>query len=35
MRRRGHDESVIRQLVYDNPLAFMSQSRSFQFAPPT
>ena len=35
MRRRGHDESVIRQLVYDNPLKFMRQSRNFQFAPPT
>jgi hypothetical protein len=34
MQRRGHDEAVIRQLVYDNPLAFMSQSRNFQFAPP-
>jgi uncharacterized protein len=29
MRRRGHDESVIRQLVYDNPLEFMRQSRNF------
>ena len=34
MRRRGHAESVIRQIVYDNPLEFMSQSRNFQFTPP-
>ncbi len=34
MRRRGHAESLIRQLVYDNPLKFFNQSRNFQFAPP-
>ncbi|MER3416052.1 MAG: metal-dependent hydrolase [Gemmataceae bacterium] len=27
MRRRGHDTSVIRRIVYDNPLRFFSQSR--------
>ena len=26
MRRRGHAEEVIRKVVYDNPLAFFSQS---------
>jgi uncharacterized protein len=26
MRRRGHPEAVIRQIVYDNPLAFFRQS---------
>jgi predicted metal-dependent TIM-barrel fold hydrolase len=31
MRRRGHSESLIRQVVYDNPLEFFSQSRNFQF----
>lgn len=35
MRRRGHPESVIRQIVYDNPLKFWSQSRNFRFTPPT
>ena len=25
MRRRGHDEALIRKVVYDNPLAFFSQ----------
>ncbi len=34
MRRRGHPESLLRQLVYENPLRFMNQSRSFSFAPP-
>lgn len=34
MRRRGHPESLIKQIVYDNPLKFMSQSRSFAFTPP-
>src|SRR3954466_3735761 len=34
MRRRGHPESLIRQVVYDNPLEFFSQSRGFQFTPP-
>ena len=34
MRRRGHPESLIRQIVYDNPLEFFSASRNFQFTPP-
>ena len=34
MRRRGHPESLIRRVVYDNPLAFFSQSRNFAFDPP-
>jgi len=29
MRRRGHAESLIRRIVYDNPLRLMSQSRRF------
>jgi predicted metal-dependent TIM-barrel fold hydrolase len=33
MRRRGHDESRIRKIVYDNPLEFCSQSRRFAFSP--
>jgi len=33
MRRRGHPESLIRQLVYENPLKFFKQSRNFQFTP--
>lgn len=33
MRRRGHAESLIRRVVYDNPLEFFSQSRSFNFTP--
>jgi predicted metal-dependent TIM-barrel fold hydrolase len=31
MRRRGHPESLIRRIVYDNPIEFFSQSRNFQF----
>ena len=34
MRRRSHPESLIRRIVYENPLTFMSQSRSFKFTPP-
>jgi len=31
MRRRGHAESVIRRIVYENPLEFFRQSQNFQF----
>lgn len=34
MRRRGHDEATIRQVVLDNPLSFFGQSRNFDFQPP-
>lgn len=34
MRRRGHSETKITKVVYDNPLEFFSQSRNFQFTPP-
>jgi predicted metal-dependent TIM-barrel fold hydrolase len=34
MRRRGHSESVIRRVVYENPVQFFSQSRGFVFDPP-
>jgi hypothetical protein len=34
MRRRGHAESLIRRVVYENPLQFFSQSTSFQFRAP-
>jgi uncharacterized protein len=30
MRRRGYPESLIRRIVYDNPIEFFSQSRNFQ-----
>ena len=33
MRTRGHDESLIRKVVLDNPLAFFSQCARFQFTP--
>ncbi|MEA1950746.1 MAG: TatD family hydrolase [Planctomycetota bacterium] len=33
MRRREHDEAVIRQVVYDNPLKFFSQSKNFNYLP--
>ncbi len=35
MRRRDHSEATIRKVVYDNPLAFLSQSRNFRFTPRT
>jgi predicted metal-dependent TIM-barrel fold hydrolase len=34
MRKRGHGESLIRRVVYENPLAFFSQSKNFHFRPP-
>lgn len=34
MRRRGHAESLIRKVVYDNPLEFFRQSQGFDFTPP-
>ena len=34
MRRRDHPESLIRQVVYENPLEFFRQSRGFEFSPP-
>lgn len=34
MRRRGHAESLIRKVVYENPLAFFSKSSNFSFTPP-
>jgi predicted metal-dependent TIM-barrel fold hydrolase len=33
MRRRGHGDSLIRQVVYENPLRFFRQSRRFDFEP--
>lgn len=33
MRRRGHSESLIRRIVYDNPLTFFRQSQNFKFVP--
>jgi len=33
MRRRKHPESLIRKIVYENPLAFFSQSQNFHFVP--
>lgn len=33
MRARGHDEATIRQVVYDNPLAFFAQCTRFHFSP--
>ena len=34
MRRRGHPESLIRKIVYENPLQFFHQSQRFQFKSP-
>lgn len=33
LRRRGHRESLIKKVVYDNPLGFFSNSKRFQFTP--
>ena len=32
MRRRGHTERLIRKIVYDNPVEFLSQSPKFRLA---
>ena len=34
MRHRGHPETLIKKVVYDNPIEFFSQSRNFKFTPP-
>jgi uncharacterized protein len=34
MRKRGHKDSFIQKIVYDNPLKFFNQSRGFKFIPP-
>ena len=34
MRRRGHPESLIERIVFENPRSFFSQSRNFSFTPP-
>lgn len=34
LRRRGHPDSKIRKIVYDNPLEFFRQSRRFQYTAP-
>ena len=32
MRRRGHPEHLIRKIVYDNPIQYLSQSPKFRLA---
>lgn len=34
MRKRGHPETKIKKIVYDNPIQFFSQSKNFKFQPP-
>ncbi len=34
MRRRGHAESLIRKIVYENPREFFAKSKNFTFTPP-
>ncbi|MEC9092457.1 MAG: metal-dependent hydrolase [Planctomycetota bacterium] len=34
LRRRGHSEKLIRQVVYENPIQFFSQSPNFNFVRP-
>lgn len=33
MRRRGHSETLIKKVVYENPLQFFGQSKNFHFQP--
>lgn len=33
LRRRGHSESLIRKVVYENPQEFFSKSKNFHFQP--
>lgn len=34
LRRRGHPDSKIKKIVYDNPLEFFRQCKRFEFTPP-
>ena len=34
LRKRGHDETTIHKIAYENPLRFMSQAERFNFEPP-
>jgi predicted metal-dependent TIM-barrel fold hydrolase len=34
MRKRGHSETKIKKVVYDNPIEFFSQSKNFTFKSP-
>lgn len=34
MRKRGHPETKIKKIVYDNPIQFFSQSKNFKFQAP-
>ena len=34
MRKRGHSETKIKKIVYDNPLEFFGQCNRFEFTPP-
>jgi len=34
LRARGHGQTAIRRVVYENPLEFFNQSRNFLFTPP-
>ena len=31
LRQRGHSESLIRKVVYENPLEFFAKSKNFRF----
>lgn len=34
MRRRGHSDALIRQVVFENPIEFFRQSKNFTYTPP-
>lgn len=34
MRKRGHSDTKIKKVVYDNPIQFFSQSKNFTFKGP-
>lgn len=34
MKMRGHPEALVRKVVYENPIAFLSQCRRWRFTPP-
>ena len=33
MRRRGHQESMIRKVVFENPLSYFAQCARFEYTP--
>jgi hypothetical protein len=33
MRRRGHEDALIRKIVFENPLSYFAQCARFEYSP--